>query len=219
VANNLLAAMRNLAPALADRIPGIRWVSPLAMHIALCVTPDAEVEALEAIADELAGVCSEVEPFEIEVRGIFLGPSSSCSTALWAGVQDPSGRLGRMQQEVRDRVQALGFDVTTCGAGPVHVAVALFPPIELSELVRAAIDTLAAEGFGFIRVAHLTVLACRPGSPELPFGVVSRIPFRAVAEVQREPVPAPRTERTERSPELARRARQQIAEVQDEDER
>lgn len=215
ISNALLAAMRNIAPALGDRVPGVRWVSPLDLHVLLHHLPGVHEEALEAVADSIAERAEALDPFDLAVRGLVLGPDPRSATGLWAGLVDPGGRLDPLIQVVGEVVDALGFDGPPPLA-PLHVVVALFPAIDLPALVRSAIETLADEGFGVLHVPHVALFVRDDDGPQQRFRVSRRAHLRH-SEVQvPERFAGPRPERTERAEALEERARDQIAEVRDE---
>lgn len=206
VLNNLLAAMRNIVPALSERIPGIRWLSPLQMHLTLRFLPDVEAVILEAVADAVRSAIHGLQPFELEIRGLFLGPRPLSATALWAGVADPSGGLGRLVGLLDRSLEDLGFvppDPT--GEHLPHLAVAAFPHIELPAPVRAAIDTLAGESFGFVRVTGVELYVCEPIGATSPFRIARRVPFARQDEVAPERFARPRRERARHSGEDTRK--------------
>lgn len=216
IANALLVAVRNIAPALGDRVPGVRWVSPLDLHVLLHRLPGVDEEVLEAVADAIMERAEGLAPFDLGVRGLGLGPDPRASTALWAGLIDPTGRLAELQQRVTEAVASLGFEEPP-PACPPHIAVALFPPVELPALVRSALDTLSEEGFGVLHVPHVGLFV-RDAGGGASFRVSRHAPLRMPDPMAVERFAAPAPHRAERSPALGDRARRQLEAVRGEDE-
>lgn len=216
--NALLAAVRNIAPALSGRVAGVRWVSPLDLHVALAPLPDVQEELLEAVSDTVGEHVAALEPFDLAVRGLVLGPEPRAATGLWAGLVDPGGRLEPLVEATAEALAALGFERPARPVAP-HIAIALFPAVELPALVRAAIDTLAEEGFGLLHVSHVTLFVRDPDPQRgALFRSVVRVPLRQAAPKVPERFAAPRGERTQRSQALEDRARRQLGDVRGEPE-
>lgn len=213
--NALLAAVRNVAPALSGRLEGARWVSPLDLHVLLASLADVREEVLEGVADVLAEHVGELDPFDLAVRGLMLGPDPRAASGLWAGLLDPSSRLDPLVATTEAALESIGF-VPPFRGGPPHIAIALFPTVDLPSLVRAAIDTLAEEGFGLLHVTHVTLFVRDPAPDGTLFRPVHRVPLRMIVDPEPPRFAAPDPERTEPSASLEDRARRQLEDVRGE---
>jgi 2'-5' RNA ligase len=78
---------------LAPAIPGCRWTSALPFHLTLAFLGDVPNSDLSAICRVVAASAGEIEPFEIEVKGVGVFPSAIKPRVIWAGVTAPNLKL------------------------------------------------------------------------------------------------------------------------------
>jgi RNA 2',3'-cyclic 3'-phosphodiesterase len=85
----LIRFQEELAPA----IPGCRWTSALPFHLTLAFLGDVPNSDLSEICRVVAASAGEIEPFEIEVKGVGAFPSAIKPRVIWAGVTAPNLKL------------------------------------------------------------------------------------------------------------------------------
>jgi 2'-5' RNA ligase len=85
----LVRFQEELAPA----IPGCRWTSALPFHLTLAFLGDVPNSDLSEICRVVAASAGEIEPFEIEVKGVGAFPSAIKPRVIWAGVTAPNLKL------------------------------------------------------------------------------------------------------------------------------
>jgi RNA 2',3'-cyclic 3'-phosphodiesterase len=78
---------------LAPAIPGCRWTSALPFHLTLAFLGDVPNSDLSEICRVVAASAGEIEPFEIEVKGVGAFPSAIKPRVIWAGVTTPNPKL------------------------------------------------------------------------------------------------------------------------------
>jgi RNA 2',3'-cyclic 3'-phosphodiesterase len=78
---------------LAPAVPGCRWTSALPFHLTLAFLGDVPNSDLSEICRVVAASAGEIEPFEIEVKGVGAFPSAIKPRVIWAGVTAPNPKL------------------------------------------------------------------------------------------------------------------------------
>src|SRR5215217_2424903 len=87
-----------------------RWVAPSALHLTMVFLGTQPATALPLISQALATAADRVEPFILGAAetGSFGAPSAP--RVLWAGVREPSGRLGQFRREIDRELAAASID-------------------------------------------------------------------------------------------------------------
>jgi 2'-5' RNA ligase len=114
--NLSVAATRKIAEAVVrmSRAPeagGMRvaWVPPQNLHVTLKFLGWARPEVVEPIRDKVREGVKQRKGFDLHARGAGAFPNARHARVLWAGVEDPSGALGRLVADVETWMQGLGF--------------------------------------------------------------------------------------------------------------
>ncbi|MXR42935.1 RNA 2',3'-cyclic phosphodiesterase [Halobaculum sp. WSA2] len=103
-------------------VESLRFTDPERAHCTLKFLGDTDgvrvgdvVEALEAAVD-----ATDVSPFDVEVGGLGVFPSTDYISVVWTGVRDGYGaaELGRLAEAVERETVALGFDEADHGFTP-----------------------------------------------------------------------------------------------------
>jgi len=102
-------ALARMIERLDDGSPGLRWVRPEQLHLTLRFLGDIpELEAPE-ITDLLDELADSNDTFDIEVKGIGCFPAEGPERIIWAGLDEPDGRLARLQRDVAELFSGEGF--------------------------------------------------------------------------------------------------------------
>ena len=83
----------------------IRWTKPEHFHLTLKFLGDVEVERIEALSDALRTVSRNFEPLQLRVQEIGCFPDWHYPRVIWAGVQDPTQTLLRLQSATESAAQ------------------------------------------------------------------------------------------------------------------
>ena len=78
----------------------VRWAKRGQFHLTLKFLGDVEAPRLEALTDALRLACGRFPALPLRARGIGFFPDSRVPRVVWAGVQDPDGRLPVVQRAV-----------------------------------------------------------------------------------------------------------------------
>jgi 2'-5' RNA ligase len=122
---------RGVAP-LRERYPRARWVPVRNQHVTLKFLGATWPRLLDRVLGAVGAVAARHRPFETRVAGLGAFPSPRRARVLWAGLEDPAGRLAAI---------ATGLDAELAAEFPperrpfaAHLTVARFdPPVRLED--------------------------------------------------------------------------------------
>ncbi len=134
--------------AIGDADAKVRWVAPANLHVTLHFLGEVADEDIADVCDVVAAAAGEVQPFEFAVRGVAAVPPRGRSLRmLWAGVDDPTGRLVRLQAHLGLALEGLGFRQERRAFRP-HITVARVRFARDADAFRRAAAPSAEEHFG-----------------------------------------------------------------------
>ena len=109
--SDILDQIGGLQTRLKDELPSglVRWVRPEGIHLTLKFLGDIPTEQLDAVAQAVHDASAPHAPFTLAVRGTGCFPNPHRPRVIWAGVNEPTGTLARLQRDVERMVQPLGF--------------------------------------------------------------------------------------------------------------
>lgn len=95
--------------AMHDPDAAVRWVDRDNLHLTLLFLGDVPDERLAGVCDSAAGAAAAIEPFEFHLRGIQCVPPKGPLRMVWAGVEEPTGRLMELQAGLAAALAGLGL--------------------------------------------------------------------------------------------------------------
>ena len=105
VKHQALEAIERLKTAGAD----VSWEQAEKMHCTLKFLGSTEEQRIPAVIEALQRAALGIPPFQVRYRGFGCFPGPVRPRVLWAGIQNPDGRLGELQRKVENGMEALGF--------------------------------------------------------------------------------------------------------------
>ena len=105
------------------RIPGLRPVRPEGIHLTLKFLGDVPQPRIEPVAAALAGAARTHGPFVLTLEAMGVFPLGGAPRVLWAGLAGDLAALRRLQREVDDALEPLGFQKDLRAFNP-HLTVA-----------------------------------------------------------------------------------------------
>ncbi len=106
-------AIRDLLLAAQDELGRcgveLRAVERANLHVTLVFLGDVGDEMLADVCNIAAQAAAEIEPFEFAVSGLVAVPPRGALRMVWAGVDDPTGRMTQLQAGLADGLGGLGL--------------------------------------------------------------------------------------------------------------
>ena len=96
---------------LREQLPEVRasWTRAQNLHLTLKFLGDTPVARVEAVAAALSGAANSCGPFEIAVGDCGAFPPRGKPNVLWIGIDDPSGKLHKLQAALETECADAGF--------------------------------------------------------------------------------------------------------------
>jgi RNA 2',3'-cyclic 3'-phosphodiesterase len=85
------------------------WVPEENLHLTLKFLGDVTLTKVELVAQATQGAAELVESFELIVGGVGAFPPNGQPRVLWIGIEDPSGRLGLLHQQLEAACEEAGL--------------------------------------------------------------------------------------------------------------
>jgi 2'-5' RNA ligase len=136
---------------------GVGWVAAENLHLTLKFLGAVEAGRLERVAEALASLAAEAEPFELALRGLGAFPSPTRPRVIWAGVPPVGSALTGLAARVEDALAALGFlpDTRPFAA---HVTLGRVREPRRDPALADALVVGADRDFGSFRVERLALM-------------------------------------------------------------
>lgn len=97
----------------ADGVPGggrdVRWVRLDGLHLTLRFLGPTLEDRIEPARSAVRAAAERSAPFDLSIGGAGAFPSATRPRALWLGVDDPEGALGRLAGTVNDALVTEGW--------------------------------------------------------------------------------------------------------------
>ncbi|MBI3648534.1 MAG: RNA 2',3'-cyclic phosphodiesterase [Actinobacteria bacterium] len=115
-----------------ESFPRGKWVPTQNQHVTLKFLGSTWPRLVRWVIETVGAVAAGAEPFESRVAGLGAFPSARRARVLWAGLEDPGGRMGALSAALEDALSAELEPEKR--AFTAHLTVARFePPVELGE--------------------------------------------------------------------------------------
>ncbi len=125
-----------------ERFPKAKWVPKENQHVTLKFLGSTWPRLVGWVQDQILGVASAHAPFRVTATGIGAFPSQRRARVLWAGLDDPEGRMAEIAA-LLDQALAPEFEPEKRGF-TAHLTVARFEPqVPLEDLEGNALSTEA----------------------------------------------------------------------------
>lgn len=104
-------SLLNVRRRLQKEIPAdwVRWSRPASIHLTLKFLGDVAEKDMPGIKEALAQVALRHTPFKFVVAHLGCFPNLKRPRVVWVGVQETTGALVALQQDVEKSLQPLGF--------------------------------------------------------------------------------------------------------------
>ena len=164
--------MRNATRGLPIRV---LWVPAANLHVTVKFLGWTRPDAVEAARDAVGALVAKWKGFEVTARGVGAFPRETDARVLWAGVEDPSGQLGKLAAAVEARMEQLGFEKETRAYHP-HVTLG-----RVKEGGKSAPELLAAARsvaeFGSSLIREVVLYESKMKSTGSEYEALARLPL------------------------------------------
>ena len=92
---------------------GVRWVKPSGIHLTLKFLGDTPDHVVEPINETLSEISPRFSPFSMRIGTFGCFPDSRRPRVLWIGIQEPTGVLEKLHQEIEMGFRKMGFKAET----------------------------------------------------------------------------------------------------------
>lgn len=108
---DLRAQLEDHIRRLRNAVPDVRasWSRPENTHLTLKFFGNVPVNKLPTISTAAEEVAKHFSPIRIEVAQTGVFPNANRARVLWIGVNDPSGKLQRLQRMLEEQFEFAGF--------------------------------------------------------------------------------------------------------------
>ncbi len=162
---------------LRQECPKVRWSRPEQLHLTLKFIGDIDNRQLPTLCQTLREVCSVVEPFAIELRGLGTFPKHKPPRVVWAGVIDPTEQLRKLAEQIDERMGQLGIARENRQFTP-HLTLGRVTRAADSERLQAALAEAAPRIAGRCEVEELALLASLKEGGQVEYDAIDRAPLK-----------------------------------------
>jgi len=154
VVRRLTEAQRQLATVGAH----VRWVAPENLHLTVKFLGEVNDEDLGRVCRTAEEIASRVESFPFSVAGLSAVPPAGQLRMVWAGIDESTGRLEKLQGLLEAAYAELGFKAENRAFRP-HLTLGRVKSGRGVAELRSAVGELAETDFGAQPAEELIVFS------------------------------------------------------------
>jgi len=168
-----------LVKTLSNIAEGVRWANPDTMHLTLKFLGEVDDRELHTVCRIAGDIAASRAPFSLECKSVSAFPSVAKPTTIWMGIEDPTGTLAPLQEELESQYcDRLGVPVERRPYRP-HLTLGRITArgkdnAELIEFMQSQ----AATEFGILRVEELIVYSSELTRSGPIYTVLARCPLK-----------------------------------------
>jgi RNA 2',3'-cyclic 3'-phosphodiesterase len=103
-------SLRDLIHYLKTFGRGVRWVRHDGIHLTLKFLGDVDEAQISKIETELENIVSKFQPISVSIAGQGAFPNFQRPRVFWVGLNEPTGSVQTIQQNIEDALVSLGFE-------------------------------------------------------------------------------------------------------------
>lgn len=88
---------------------GVRWSNPDDIHLTLKFLGDVEENLITDITEAVKAAAAQTAAFQISISGTGAFPNFDHPRVYWVGIKEASGALVRVQSNIENELQRIGF--------------------------------------------------------------------------------------------------------------
>ena len=160
---------REALAAMAEPIPGVRWLAVDQLHLTLAFLGNTDAETEERLRDRLAAL--RVPAFSLRLNGVGMFRARR-SAVIWAGVKDADDRLLALHGEVIRALAAAHIEMKSASFRP-HITLARLKDVPARRL-RSFLEANQSHEFGTASIESFTLFSSVLGSDGADHSVEER---------------------------------------------
>ena len=139
---------------LRRRAPDAKWIDAHKMHVTLVFLGHTDEARAQEVGDAVRAAAAGHEPLTISVESGGGFGTRKAPRVLWIGLAGEIDALGRLQQDVAQRMEALGFEMEKRPFKP-HLTLARARELRGDPALARCVEELEGKSFGKARVTEL----------------------------------------------------------------
>ena len=136
---------------------GVKWVRPEQIHLTVKFLGEIDEGAAADVAAAMAAAAEGVGGLDLRVAGLGAFPPRGAPRVVWAGIEEPSGRLATLHKRLDLELEKLGIERETRPFHP-HATLGRVKDRRAGRPLRALIDTQRTAEFGARTVDDMVLL-------------------------------------------------------------
>lgn len=110
IPRDIKAKLHALQQQLKNLSDGVSWTRPEGIHLTLKFLGDVAPDRVPQIYAALNNAKNGIAPFEIEIADTGAFPNFARPRIYWLGVNEPTGQMLRLQQQIEAELSKIGFE-------------------------------------------------------------------------------------------------------------
>ncbi len=161
---------------LRRRAPEAKWVDTHKMHVTLVFLGQTDEARAQEVGDAVRAAASGHAPLTISVESGGGFGTKKAPRVLWIGLSGDVEALGRLQQDVAQRMAALGFEMEERPFKP-HLTLARAREQRGDPALARCVEALEGQSFGKARVSELILFESKLSPKGAQYTPVVRAPL------------------------------------------
>ncbi|MBA3462024.1 MAG: RNA 2',3'-cyclic phosphodiesterase [Deltaproteobacteria bacterium] len=176
-ANSLARAVDTLGRRARDARVELSWVPPSSYHVTLKFLGWTRLTAIDAVCDALVRGAAGATAFTFKTARLGAFPSLEKASVVWAGVDEPTGVLGKLAASIEAALSGIGYAAEN---RPFHPHVTIARARE-TRLLKELVLPVAEQMFGATPVDAVTLFESETKPTGSVYKEIFRIDFKTAS--------------------------------------
>ncbi len=107
--DEIIREVEQIQEKVRQKEDGIKWGHPKTMHLTLQFLGDVKEATVEEIGRMITPSIESTPAFSLSLEGVGAFPNVRRPKVLWIGIQDKSGHLVKLQEQIAAQLLKMGF--------------------------------------------------------------------------------------------------------------